>query len=97
MLPRINSPKGIKTADYLFRNEYWDLKTINGKSKQVLYHAIYKKNTQSSNFIFNVTSSELDINELQNQIYNLYHRKDTEFLQKIILKKGESIFVYTRN
>lgn len=27
MLPRINSPKGIKTADYLFRNEYWDLKT----------------------------------------------------------------------
>ena len=65
MLPRVNYPEGIKTADYLFRGEYWDLKDINGKSKQALYHAIYKKNTQSNNFIFNILSEELSINELQ--------------------------------
>lgn len=96
MLPRINNPEGIQTADYLFRNEYWDLKTISGKSKQGLYHSIYKKKTQSNNFIFEIISSELSINELQKQIYNLYNRKDTEFLQKIILKKGNDIFVYKR-
>lgn len=28
MIPRVNKPDGIKTADYLFRNEYWDLKEI---------------------------------------------------------------------
>lgn len=96
MLPRINNPEGIQTADYLFRNEYWDLKTISGKSKQGLYHSIYKKKTQSNNFIFEIISSELSINELQKQIYNLYNRKDTEFLQKIILKKENDIFVYKR-
>lgn len=96
MLPRINNPEGIQTADYLFRGEYWDLKSISGKSKQVIYHSIYKKKTQSNNFIFDVVSSELDINELQKQIYKLYNRKDTEFLQKIILKKENDIFVYKR-
>lgn len=97
MLPRVNNPEGIQTADYLFRGEYWDLKVISGKSKQVLYHAIYKKKTQSNNFIFDVLSSELDINEFQNQIYKLYNRKDMDFLQKIILKAENDIFVYERN
>ena len=96
MLPRINNPEGIQTADYLFRGEYWDLKEINGKSKQVLYHAIYKKKTQSNNFIFDMGSSELNISELQKQIYKLYNREDTKFLKKIILKKENDIFVYKR-
>ncbi len=33
MLPRVNYPEGIKTADYLFRGEYWDLKEIYGNGK----------------------------------------------------------------
>ncbi len=43
MLPRVNKPDGIMTADYLWNNEYWDLKTIIGSGKQVLYHSVYKK------------------------------------------------------
>lgn len=43
MIPRINIPENIKTPDYIFRGEKWDLKVINGKSNQVFYHAIYNK------------------------------------------------------
>lgn len=43
MLPRINKPDGIQTADYLFRGEYWDLKKITGKGKNTLDSAINKK------------------------------------------------------
>ena len=32
LLPRINYPKNIKTADYLWNNEFWDLKEIQGSS-----------------------------------------------------------------
>ena len=96
MLPRINEPEGIQTADYLFKGEYWDLKSISGKSNQVLYHSIYKKKTQNNNFICDVSTSELDIKELKSQIDKLFSRKDTEFLQKIILKKKNYIFVYKR-
>lgn len=96
MIPRVNNPEGVQTADCLFRGEYWDLKSISGKSKQVLYHSIYKKKIQSNNFIFDVVSSELDINELQKQIYKSYNRKDTEIFQENILKKENDIFDYKR-
>ena len=43
MLPRINKPDGIQTADYLFRGEYWDLTTINGSGKRVLEDSINVK------------------------------------------------------
>lgn len=36
MLPRINIPEGIQTADYLFRGEKWDLKKIKFNGKNVL-------------------------------------------------------------
>lgn len=88
MLPRINNPEDISTADYLFKDEYWDLKKIKGKSKQVLYHAVYKKKSQSSNFIFDISMLDLRNIDFQQQINNLYNRKDTDFLEKVILKKG---------
>lgn len=96
MVPRVNNPEGISTPDYMFRNEGWDLKTINGAGKQTLYHAIYKKKNQSKNFIFDASNSKLEIDELKKQIYKLYDREDTEFLQKIILKKNQNSFVYKR-
>lgn len=36
LLPKVNYPKGIQTADYLFRDEYWDLKEITGNSKHTI-------------------------------------------------------------
>ena len=55
MLPRIS------IADYLWNGKYWDLKEINGNSKQALYHAIRKKYRQSSNFIFDISKSNISI------------------------------------
>lgn len=96
MLPKVNKPKCIKTADYLFKNEHWDLKEIYGKSRQVLYHAVYRKKKQSSNFIFDTSNSELDLESLINQVQELYSRKDLSFIQKIILKNKNEVRVYKR-
>lgn len=51
MLPRINNPKGIQTADYLWNGEYWDLKEINGNGKNILFHAVENHEKQAKNFI----------------------------------------------
>lgn len=72
------------------------MKEISDNSKQVLYHAIYKKKTQSTNFIFDTSESNLSIFELQYQIYNLYSRLDTAFLQKVMLKHRNMLFVFKR-
>ena len=96
MNPRINYPEGIKTSDYIFRKENWDLKTIKGDSNQVLYHAIRKKKSQSNNFIFDITKSKLSIEEAAVQAQKLYTRKDTNFLNRVIIKKEDDFIVYKR-
>lgn len=96
MLPRINYPEGIQTADYLFRNEYWDLKEITGKSNQALYHAVYKKQSQSKNFIFNIINKDLTLENIYLQIDKLFNRKDTSFILKIIIIKDNEYFIYKR-
>lgn len=96
MVPRINNPSGIKTPDYIFKNNNWDLKTINGKSKQALYHSVYKKSEQSSNFIFDISSSELEMTEIKQQVDKLYKRTDVPFVNEIIVKKDNDFLVYKR-
>ena len=87
MVPRINNPSGIKTPDYMYKNENWDLKTISGKSNQALYHSVYNKNKQSNNFIFDISSSELSMKEGKQQIDKLYKRTDITFINEIIVFK----------
>lgn len=96
LLPRVNNPEGIQTADYLFRGECWDLKKITSKSKQALYHSVYKKKKQSNNFIFDITNSDLTLDNIKQQINNLYKRKDCEFINKIIIKKDNIFLIYRR-
>ncbi len=40
LLPRINIPEGIKTADYLFKDELWNLKEINSSGKRAIDNRI---------------------------------------------------------
>lgn len=97
MVPRVNYPFGIKTPDYIIKNMYFDLKTINGNSSQTLYHAVRNKSMQSNNFIFDVTNSSLDMSDILNQINTIYKRKDTQWVNIIMIKKDNNLFVYERH
>lgn len=96
MVPRINSPSGVQTPDYIFRGNKWDLKSITGNGKQVLYHSVYKKKEQSNNFIFDVSLSTLNMNEVIQQIEKLYKRKDISFINEIIVKKDNDFLIFKR-
>lgn len=96
LLPRINIPEGIKTADYLFKDELWDLKSINSNSKQALYHAIYKNKLQSRNFIIDISNSNMTIRDALLQLKKIYNRLDTNFVNKIMLKKNQKFIIYKK-
>lgn len=97
MLPRINKPSGIQTADYLFRNEYWDLKEISGNGKHTLDSAIKKKKSQSNNFIFDVSLSKITEESINTQLDLIYKSKDRKWLDKIIIKRdNEIVVIYKR-
>lgn len=62
--PRVNEPDGIQTADYIFKNEYWDLKEISGIGKNILFHAIEDHEKQAHNFIFDISKTKLKNEEI---------------------------------
>lgn len=91
MLPKINKPEGIQTADYLFKNEYWDLKEIFGNGKNVLFHAIEGHEKQAKNFVFDVTKSTLTDIEIMERIRKLYSLKKLKWLDKVIIKRENKV------
>lgn len=96
MLPRINIPEGIKTADYLWNNEYWDLKSVKGISEQTLYHAVRKNEKQSCNFIFEILNEKLLNYNIFIQLDYLFKRTEISFVSTIIIKNGKKFKVYKR-
>lgn len=89
--PRISYPLGISTPDYVIDGKKYDLKTIVGESKNVLYNAVSKKKQQSSNFVFDVSGCPLSFDELSEQIGKLYTSKHTRFIDETIMIKSNNI------
>ena len=96
MLPRINKPDGIQTADYLFRGEYWDLKKITGKGKNTLDSAINKKKSRSNNFIFDISNSEITLEAIDKQLSSIYENKYRKWIDKIIVKQNNNVIVINK-
>lgn len=97
MLPRVCEPDGISTADYLWNGEKWDLKTINGIGKRVIEDAVKKKKEQANNFIFDITPSKIEKENLYKQLQKLYNSKTTNWIDKVIVKKENDVMaIYKR-
>ena len=98
MVPRVNNPDNIETPDYLFRNEKWDLKIPTGTGKRMIEDLIKKKEKQAHNFIFDISKTKLEKENLFSQLKKIYNSKTTNWVDKIIVKENdELIFIYERN
>lgn len=96
LLPKVNTPDNIQTADYLFRGEYWDLKEIIGNGKHTIDSNIKNRKKQASNFIIDITKSEMSFSEAIKQIKTIFISKDRKWVDKIILKKRGLTKVYVK-
>nr|MBP3259052.1 hypothetical protein [Bacilli bacterium] len=97
MNPKVNIPDGIKTADYWWNGEYWDLKMPIGSSRRTIENMIKDSKEQSKNFIIDISNSKLTINEAKYQIKNIYNNAARKWINKIILKKGSKLIaIYKR-
>lgn len=91
ILPRVNNPEGIKTPDYLFRDLSLDLKEIKGTGKRTIDSSIKMKKEQSPNFIFDLTNSRLEDNQILKQVQRLYTTAGREWVDIIIVKKHDKL------
>lgn len=97
MLPRVNIPEGIQTADYLFRGEKWDLKEIKSTGKNVLDNRVNGLKKQANNFIFDISNTTISIKKIKNQIDKLYESPNRKWINKIMLIKNQKLIcIYIR-
>ena len=97
LLPRINIPEGIKTADYLFKDELWDLKEINSSVKRAIDNRINGNRLQSKNYIFDISNNKLSNNEILKQVKNVYYSNSRNWVDKIIVKRANTLVaIYKR-
>ena len=85
MCPRVVIPKGIRTPDYIWNGEKWDLKTINSHSKNTISTAIRNAKKQSENVVLNLNISSYTDEELINELDRIYANDRYSFLEKIMI------------
>ena len=89
----MNFPLGVKTADYEIGNEFWDLKTIEGKTKNTLCNAIKGKKEQSNNFVFELTTDGLSPKQAIENLENVIFKYDRySFVKKVMVVDKEKIY-----
>lgn len=98
MVPRVNSPQGVSTPDYLFHGIAYDLKTIGSNAgPNTIFNRVKKAGRQAQNFIVDVTNSGLDDEIIEKQIEKLFTRSDTEWVDElVIVRNGKIVRVVKR-
>ena len=91
LIPVVLYPQRIQTPDYIVNNNKFDLKQINGNGKNTLDTAINKKKNQSNNFIFDISKSEMKIEQAIIQIDKIYNANNRKWIDIIILMKDKRI------
>lgn len=84
------------TSDFLWNNEHWDLKDINGIGKNILFHAVEDHERQAHNFIFDITKSKLNTDEILERLEKLYSLKKINWLDKVIIKRNDEVIIITK-
>lgn len=69
----------------------FDLKELTSRKKDGIRNAIHKKRDQADNFIIDISKSEVTENELNKQIENVFNSYNTQFVDTIMVIKGEDV------
>lgn len=92
MVPRVNSPQGISTPDYLFNGNAYDLKTLSETATEnTIFNRVKKARKQACNFIIDVTASSLDDMTIESQLDKIFRNKSTRFVDEIVIIRDGAI------
>ena len=92
MVPRVNTPQGVRTPDYLFRGKAYDLKTLEPDAgPNTIFIRLKKASGQSNRFIIDVTKSGLDDTVIDEQIEKIFRRYDTNWVKEVFIIRENAI------
>ena len=99
MCPRVNNPFSIRTPDYIWKKEYWDLKVIkNATSSRAIDNALKRSKGQTKNIILDINSKKLSDENVIRQSKKIFSTSKRNWINTIIIKRNNKLVgVYTRN
>lgn len=83
--PRVLFPSRIRTPDYIWNGEKWDLKTINSHSKNTLTTAVKNIKKQANNVILDIRSDSYTNDVLNAELDRIYNNKRYDYLEKTMI------------
>lgn len=89
--PRIVIPKGVRTPDYIWNNESWDLKRITRYSKNTLTTAIKNTKGQTNNVILDLQVSDYTEDVLSNELDRIFNNQRYSHLNKLMILENKKI------
>ena len=97
--PRVNNPFGIRTPDYIWKKEYWDLKVIkNARSNRAIDNALKRSKGQTKNIILDINSKKLSDKDVIEQSKKIFSASKRNWINTIIIKRNNRLVrIYTRN
>ena len=97
MLPRVLYPKNVRTPDYMWDDEKWDLKTIKKHSKNTVTTAVGNGLGQSGNIILNIEDKTYSIKDKLHELERIFgNHRLLEINKILILDKNELFGIFTR-
>ena len=92
MMPKVQGIyKNVKTPDYLYRGERYDLKGIKSSKSDAVHNAIHKKRLQADSFVIDYAPSGITEQEARTQAAAIFDFKSTAFVKRIVLIDGNRI------
>lgn len=92
LYPKVKFPQGIKTSDYFYRAEKYDLTEIEGNAKDIVYNKLKKKKLQANNYVLDITTkTTLSYHEVETQTINLFNRPVAHFVNRVIIVKDDKV------
>lgn len=86
MMPKVEKPEGVKTPDYIFRGERYDLKSLqDSKSKNAVYNRLNESQRQASNFVLDITDNPLGQIEILRQARDIFFSRHTRGVKRIVV------------
>lgn len=97
LLPRVNWPHGIKTADYAVNGVRIDRKSPTGSGKYTIQNNVREAKGQANNVILDLSLCPLDVNQAIKHCESVYTYKNLAFLDMLIVTKdGELLKVFEK-
>lgn len=88
LLPKINYPQKIKTSDYLFRNQKWDLKSLGEDAisyTRAVDNIIKKSKNQTDNIILDITNTKISRDSIIKQVQKVFSTSGREWVKTIMI------------